>query len=262
MKPSNSNTLQLFNYKEAVVRTAVIDGEPWFVAKDVAELLGYVDANGAITRHCKGALKRLPLSTPGGMQQVTIIDEPNLYRLIAHSKLPGAVQFERWVYEEVLPTIRKTGGAYLTTAKAEELLADPKLIMGLAQQVIDLKAERDEAIRTKACISDSKTARAMQKASVLSRRVNKLEKQLGIAKNYMQASAIPYIKDFFGRNPSIGLWVVIGQQMKRIAVEMQEQVIKVSSEKFGEVNTYSIAVVERFKQLLMNDDTYLSNWRE
>jgi len=91
------------------IRAVEIDGEPWFVGIDVAEALGYVNPGKAVRDHCKGVTKQTPLSTKGGTQQVRIINEPDLYRLIINSQLPAADKFERWVFEDVLPTLRKTG---------------------------------------------------------------------------------------------------------------------------------------------------------
>lgn len=92
------------------IRAIEIGGEPWFVGKDVAVALGYADTVNALKQHCKGVVKHHPLPTPGGMQEVRIINEPDLFRLVVSSALPGAAKFERWVFEEVLPSIRKTGG--------------------------------------------------------------------------------------------------------------------------------------------------------
>ncbi|MEB1529872.1 BRO-N domain-containing protein [Xanthomonas sp. WHRI 7945] len=98
-----------FQFQSISIRAVQIDGAPWFVGKDIAEALGYVNAADALAKHCKGVAKRYPLQTAGGMQEVRIISEPDLYRLVANSQLPEAERFERWVFEEVLPTIRKTG---------------------------------------------------------------------------------------------------------------------------------------------------------
>jgi len=120
------------------------DGTPLFCGKDVASILGYKDTTNALKLHCKGVVKHHPLETPGGIQQVRFITEPDLYRLITHSKLPEAEKFERWVFEEVLPSIRKRGG-YLTPEATREALRDPDFIIQLA---MDLKEER--AARAKA----------------------------------------------------------------------------------------------------------------
>ena len=101
--------LSVFAFDTRAVRVVMVDGEPWFVGKDVAEVLGYTDTVNAIKQHCKGVVKRHPLSTPGGTQELRIISEPDMLRLIVGSKLPAAERFERWVFEEVLPSIRRTG---------------------------------------------------------------------------------------------------------------------------------------------------------
>ncbi|MRU22746.1 hypothetical protein FG476_01120, partial [Xylella fastidiosa subsp. multiplex] len=80
-----------------------------FVGKDVADVLGYTNHNKALGDHCRGVPKRYPLQTSGGVQEIRIISEPDMLRLIVSSKLPAAERFERWVFEEVLPTLRKTG---------------------------------------------------------------------------------------------------------------------------------------------------------
>jgi len=105
--------LQLFNFEKAEIRVVTIDGEPWFVAKDVAKVLGYVRARDAVADHCKGAVKRR-LLTAGGMQETTLIPERDLYRLVMKSQLPSAERFEEWVVGDVLPSIRKTGSYGVT----------------------------------------------------------------------------------------------------------------------------------------------------
>ena len=90
------------------VRTLEENGKILFCGKDVAKALGYKKTRNAITMHCKGALKRGWL-TNGGVQEMFFVTEGDLYRLITHSRLPSAEKFERWVFDEVLPSIRKTG---------------------------------------------------------------------------------------------------------------------------------------------------------
>lgn len=98
-----------FQFEGRSVRVVEIDGDPWFAGKDVAESIGYVDPTNAIKQHCKGVVKHHPLQTAGGIQEVRIISEPDVLRLIVKSGLPSADKFERLVFEEILPTIRKTG---------------------------------------------------------------------------------------------------------------------------------------------------------
>ena len=115
-----TNELQIFNNEEfGQVRTIKIDGKPYFVGKDVAEALGYSNSRDALKRHCKGVVKRDSL-TDGGIQQLSFISEGDMYRLITHSKLESAERFESWVFDEVLPNIRKTGSYSTESSKIEQ----------------------------------------------------------------------------------------------------------------------------------------------
>ncbi len=136
------NELQIFNSPEfGDIRTVEIDGKPYFVANDVAKSLGYKRPADAVTAHCKGSVKHRYL-TEGGEQEVKVIPEGDVYRLISRSKLPSAEKFERWVFDEVIPSIRKNGGYILgqETLSDEELMAKAILV---AQKKI---AERDKII--------------------------------------------------------------------------------------------------------------------
>ena len=106
----DNHQLITFNFENNNVRIFQDEnGQPLFVAKDVATILGYKDTVSAIKQFCKGVVKHHPLITNGGNQNVRVIYEPDLYRLTFGSKLESAVRFQNWIYEEVLPTIRKTG---------------------------------------------------------------------------------------------------------------------------------------------------------
>lgn len=102
--------LQIFKSEEfGELRMIEIESKPYFVANDVAKALGYKRPADAITTHCKGSVKHRYL-TGGGEQEVKVIPEGDVYRLIVKSQLPEAERFEKWVFDEVIPTIRKTGG--------------------------------------------------------------------------------------------------------------------------------------------------------
>jgi prophage antirepressor-like protein len=107
----------------------MIDGEPHFVARDICDRLGYLDAINAIKLHAKGVVKYHPLQTAGGVQSVRVINEADVLRLIVASKLPAAEEFERIVFEEILPTIRRTGS--YGAAGGDLDLDDPSLLHGL-----------------------------------------------------------------------------------------------------------------------------------
>lgn len=129
------NELQIFtNPAFGSVRTINDEGAALFCGSDIAKALGYERPAKAIQDHCKGVLKR---STPtaGGVQEMSFIPEGDVYRLIVRSNLPTAERFERWVFDEVLPSIRKHG----MYAK-EELLNNPDLLIAVATE---LKQERE-----------------------------------------------------------------------------------------------------------------------
>lgn len=114
------NELRIFENEEfGTVRTVVIDGEPWFVGKDIALSLGYKDTVSAIKQHIDSEDKRgWQITTPGGIQQMMVINESGLYALIFGSKLESSKKFKKWVTREVLPEIRKTG-SYSINAKPD-----------------------------------------------------------------------------------------------------------------------------------------------
>ena len=133
------NKLQVFNFEKEEIRTLTIDNEPYFVGKDVAEVLGYKEPHKAITRHIDEEDRtKHPILTNGGTQDSWLINESGLYGLILNSKIEGAKKFKRWVTSEVLPSIRKHG-MYAT----EELLNNPDLLIQVATQ---LKVEREQRL--------------------------------------------------------------------------------------------------------------------
>lgn len=105
------NDVQIFSNSEfGNIRTVTVNGEPWFVGKDIAEALGYSNTRDAIAKRVDDEDKGVAnCDTPSGTQNMTIINESGLYSLILSSKLPNAKKFKRWVTSEVLPAIRKTG---------------------------------------------------------------------------------------------------------------------------------------------------------
>lgn len=105
------NELQVFKFENSQVRTVLINDVPYFVGKDVATILGYSNPRDALSKHVDEEDKGVAnYDTPGGKQNLTVISESGVYALVFGSKLPGAKKFKRWVTNEVLPTIRKTGG--------------------------------------------------------------------------------------------------------------------------------------------------------
>ena len=136
------NELKVFENSEfGSIRTVNIDNEPYFVGKDVAQVLGYSNGSRDINRHVD-AEDRLnyqngTFESPRGM---TVINESGLYSLILSSKLPNAKRFKRWVTSEVLPSVRQTG-AYMTPETIERVLCNPDTVINLAQQLKSLQLE-------------------------------------------------------------------------------------------------------------------------
>ncbi|MEK1341595.1 phage antirepressor [Limosilactobacillus fermentum] len=136
------NEITSYVFDGSNVRTLVIDGQPYFVGKDVAEILGYANTRDALSKHVDSEDKNTVAIHDGikrGNPNQTVINESGLYSLILGSKLPQAKEFKYWVTSEVLPTIRKHG-AYMTDEKIEEVLLNPDTIIKLATE---LKTERE-----------------------------------------------------------------------------------------------------------------------
>lgn len=140
------NSVQLFSFNGDDVRTLLVDGEPYFVGKDAAKILGYARPAKAVMDHVDGddrttkIVNKSQLSQNGtGFINVDLVSESGLYSLIFASKLSTAKEFKHWVTHEVLPSIRKHG-AYMTSEKIEEVLTNPDTLIRLAQQ---LKAEKE-----------------------------------------------------------------------------------------------------------------------
>jgi prophage antirepressor len=153
------NDLQIFKFNGLDVRTVLIDGEPYFVGKDVTEILGYKNASKALADHVdsEDKLNNETLSSLG-QRGGWLVNESGLYSLILSSKLPTAKKFKHWVTSEVLPAICKHGG-YLTDEKIEEALYNPDTLIKLATQ---LKEEREGRL-----IAEQQVAELKPKASYL-----------------------------------------------------------------------------------------------
>ncbi len=146
------NELKLFENEEfGQVRMVEIDGKPYFVGKDVANALGYSNPRDAISRHCKGVVKH-DTPTSSGIQSISYINEGDMYRLITHSKLESAERFESWVFDEVLPSIRKHG-IYATDNVIDNILNNPDFGIELLTKLKEERAARVEAEKKNAILT-------------------------------------------------------------------------------------------------------------
>lgn len=170
------NEVQLFNFENHEVRSLLINSEPWFVGKDVAEVLGYAKPLDAISRHVDNddSVKHGLTDSLGRNQETIIINESGLYSLVLSSKLPSAKKFKRWVTSEVLPALRKTGQYQVKELSGSELMAKALIE---AQSVLAAKDKQIEEMKPKALFAD---AVATSHTSILVGELAKILKQNGI----------------------------------------------------------------------------------
>lgn len=151
MTETRNGKIQMFSFAGSQVRAVMIDDEPFFVGRDVAKILGFKDLNRAVNQHVdredRKSLSRkawgdlIPLwESENDWSNKVLINEPGVYNLILNSQLPTAESFQDWVFEEVLPSIRKYG-FYFTPVTIDELISNPDLLIELATK---LKQEREK----------------------------------------------------------------------------------------------------------------------
>lgn len=165
------------------VRTLVKDNEPWFVGKDVATILGYTNPQKAIRNHVYEEDRGVnEMDTPGGKQELIIVNESGLYSLILSSKLPNAKKFKHWVTAEILPSIRNHG-AYMTESTLEQALTSPDFLIKLATE---LKTEKEKRKALEAKVESDKPkiifadAVSVANTSILIGELAKILKQNGV----------------------------------------------------------------------------------
>ena len=171
------NEVQLFNFENHEVRSLLINSEPWFVGRDVAEVLGYKKPENAIANHVDDDDKTTTLIQGIGSNyksKTMIINESGLYSLVLSSKLPSAKKFKRWVTSEVLPALRKTGQYQVKELSGSELMAKALIE---AQNVLAAKDKQIEEMKPKVVFAD---AVATSHTSILVGELAKILKQNGI----------------------------------------------------------------------------------
>lgn len=173
------NEVQLFNFENHEVRSLVINDEPWFVGKDVADVLGYSNSRKALNDHVDAEDKEVLTSRNVTLKNIpnrgiTVVNESGLYSLILSSKLPSAKKFKRWVTSEVLPALRKTGQYQVKELSGQELMAKALIE---AQSVLAAKDKQIEEMKPKVVFAD---AVATSHTSILVGELAKILKQNGI----------------------------------------------------------------------------------
>lgn len=171
------NEVQLFNFENHEVRSLLINSEPWFVGKDVAEILSYSNTRKALIDHVDDEDRMDGVTirdSIGRNQKPVLINESGLYSLVLSSKLPSAKKFKRWVTSEVLPALRKTGQYRMEELSGSELMARALIE---AQSVLAAKDKQIEEMKPKALFAD---AVATSHTSILVGELAKILKQNGI----------------------------------------------------------------------------------
>lgn len=170
------NDIKIFENQEfGKVRALEIDGKPYFVGKDVAQILGYKDTSDALKKHVDEEDKLTRRFADSGQnREMYIVNESGLYSLVLSSKLESAKRFKRWVTSEVLPSIRQTGGYQMTMPQGKELLA---LAVLEAQKTIEAQNKDIERMKPKEIFAD---AVAASSTAILIGELAKLLRQNGI----------------------------------------------------------------------------------
>lgn len=215
------NQLRIFeNPAFGSIRTIEEDGKILFCGKDICSALGYSNARKAIGDHCRGVTKR-DTPTESGIQEMNFIPEGDVYRLIARSRLPAAEKFERWVFDEVLPSIRQTGGYGNAAAQqAEQMAAVVDKLGAIVEQISAITACLAQAVSSAVKTSSASTAmQVFDDAALYQKNLCKLERapqwireqvdvmfQQMIAEQSMNFSAIArfcLLNGFYVSNPAV-----------------------------------------------------------
>ena len=270
------NEMQSFTSERfGQVRIVDRDGEPWFVAKDVAACIDYKDPSTMVRLcrendiyvACASYFDSADLAESGN-SRITLISESGLYRIFAKCNLPKCEPFENWVFDEVLPSIRKTGGYGIRTV--DDMINDPDTAIRLLTQLKILRLqndqlamERDEAIRTKAMIGSNREATAMNTASQKSKECEKLREQIGDSKTYKAAKSIPWLSEYFNTR-NRGLYGSLAAKLKKIEAGMIPEFahIMIDDSQYGQIKAYHVAVIEKLHEMVQADEEFMKDYRK
>ena len=273
-----SSALKLFENPLFKIRVIMRCSDPWFVAKDVATCIEHKD----VTTMCRVCRDRdmavingkeysadlAEYSEGRGNPNITVISESGLYRILAKCNLPKCEPFESWVFDEVLPSIRKTGGYGIRTV--DDMINDPDTAIRLLTQLKILRLqndqlamERDEAIRTKARIGSNREATAMATASAKSRECEKLREQIGDSKTYKAAKSIPWLSEYFDTR-NRGLYGSLASKLKKIEAGMTSEFahIMIDDSQYGQIKAYHVAVIEKLHEMVQADEEFMKDYRK
>lgn len=261
------NGMKIFEREEfGTVRVVEYNGEPWFVASDIARALGYADPSDAVRRHCEKVNKitqqgETPTTANTPPVSFLIIPEEDVYALIFGSELPSAKKFRRWLCDEVLPSIRKTGGY-----GQWNLPRVPQSFPDALRMIADIEEEKQLAIeqrdyykRTKSEIGNRREATAMATASAAVRQRDALADKLGEGKHWKSVKAIPWILEVFAA--SRGMYSVVGKKLSQLGERMGKPSREIEDATYGTVKAHHVDVIEAFRLALEQDSAMMGRYR-
>lgn len=276
-KEKNTGLTVFENNEFGEIRTLVKNNQPYFVAKDVCNALDLNNSRQTIA-DLKSNYEAIGIDyddvistdviydSIGRLQDTTIISETGLYDLVMQSRKQSALKFKHWISSEVLPSIRKHG-FYGTDTFMEMAVNDTDTLISMLQtykfereQRQLAERQRDEAIRTKAWISDKKTATAMATASVVVRENDKLKQQIGDSKNFKQVKAISWLADHFNLNIK-SVYSQIGKQLSKISEKKNLPTLQIEDSKFGTVKAYHLDAIQCLNMKLNEDLNMMKKYR-
>ena len=241
-----SNDLQIFKNEEfGAVRVVDQNGEPWFIAKDVAEILGYSDTAKMYRRldkDEKSKIKSADLAFLNQTNDLVIINESGLYNAVLGSQKEEAKKFKKWITSEVIPSIRKTGGYNTLT---------PFEIPKNENEWIDCTLQLLGKYKT-----------AVEKNAVLVEKVDDLSTKLGDNENWKRVSAIPWLKTYFDIKKVPGVYQAIGKELSRMTRYMGiEKKYAKSFHYANAIGVYHIDVIDKLEEELKADGALLREYR-
>ena len=270
-----SNSMQLFQNAGFKVRVIMRCAEPLFVAKDVATCIEHSNVSKMCELcHDKDKIVVRPSDLTSNdlldvkNREYTLISESGLYRILAKCNLPKCEPFESWVFDEVLPSIRKTGGYGIRTV--DDMINDPDTAIRLLTQLKilrlqndQLEMERDEAIRTKYHFVEGRDAKVCGELGGLRTQNEALRKQIGDSKTHKAAKAIPWLSEYFNTR-NRGLYISLASKLNKIEADMPSEFAhtKIEDSQYGQINAYHVAVIEKLHEMVQADEEFMKDYRK
>ena len=255
--------IKIFERQEfGQVRVVDVNGEPWFVARDVCECLELTNTSQTLSYLDDDEKGITTNDTPGGQQEMSIVSEAGLYSLILRSRKPEAKAFKRWITHEVLPSIRRAG-----SYGQWNLPRVPKSFPDALRMIADIEEEKQLALeqrdyykRTKAEIGSRREATSMATASAAIRQRDALADKLGEGKHYKQVKAIPWLLNVF--HESAGMYSQVGRKLSQLGEKMGLSPRIKEDSQYGTIKIHHVEVIEALRLALKQDHNLLWKYRK